>query len=312
MRKWIKTLLLLLAIVAIGYAGGRLYYYVTDGFSVSNTTSDFAYDPRWDTRPLSPSEQLLLDSILVQQFSYLGKGCQSYVFLSADGNYVMKLFKYQRYRPQPWLENLAFIPAVERYRLAKIEKKTKKREGFFRSWKLAFDALQSETGLVFVHLNKTNNLKTKLTITDKMGFAHQIDLDQFEFLIQHKATPFCTYIEELVERGDSETAKKFISSTIALILSENARGLADNDHAIMQNTGVIDGKPIHIDVGQFVRDEEVKKPEVYKQQLFNKTYRFRKWLHKRYPELEAYLEAELRQIIGEQFSTLKPHFQTFS
>lgn len=308
MRKLIKIFLALILVILVGYGTSRLYYHVTDGFLVSNITSDYLYDTRWETRPLSQQEHTLVNAILDQKFSYLGKGCQSYVFLSADGRYVIKFFKYQRFRPQEWLDYFAFIPAVDEYRLRKIEKKRNKRESVFRSWKLAFDELQPETGLIFVHLNKTSNLNKTLTISDKMGFEHQLELDKIEFLIQRKVQPYCSYITDLMSNGNVTGAKELLSQTIALILSENARGIADNDHALMQNSGVMDGKPMHVDVGQFVRDENVKQPEVYKQQLFNKTYKFRKWLHKKYPELELYLEKELRSIIGDSFDTLKPHF----
>lgn len=294
--------------VGIGYGGSRLYYKITDGFLVSNITSDYAYDERWETRPLSKQEHNLVDSILDQKFSYLGKGCQSYVFLSEDGKYVIKFFKYQRFRPQEWLDYFAFIPTVDEYRLRKIDKKQNKREGVFRSWKLAFEELQPETGLIFVHLNKTYDLNKTLTIFDKMGFEHTLDLDQIEFLIQRKVKPYCGYISDLMANKDTTAAKKLLSQTITLIMSEYARGIVDNDHALMQNSGVMDGKPMHVDVGQFVWNDEVKNPEVYQQQLFNKTYKFRKWLNKKYPELEQHLEKELRGIIGDAFDTLKPQF----
>lgn len=300
---------MVLAIIAMGYAGGRLYYRVTDGFTVGNITSDYSYDSRWDIRKLDNSEEILVDSILAQPFSYLGKGCQSYVFKSADGKYVIKFFKYQRFRPQAWLDYFAFIPAVDTYRLGKIEKKLKKREGVFRSWKLAFEELQPETGLIFVHLNKTQDLKKSLKITDKMGFEHQLDLDQMEFLIQRKAQSYCGRIEELMDNEETDRAKLLLSRTLTLLRSEYSRGFADNDHALMQNSGVLDGLPIHVDVGQFVRNEQASEPAFYKQDLFNKTYKFRRWLHKKYPELEVFLEDRLKDIIGDQFSTMKPHFK---
>lgn len=308
--KILKRLFYIVILIAIIYGLGRLYYRVTGGFTESNITYDLPYDSQWDIRPLSPKEREHVDAVVAQPFTYLGKGCQSYVFQSQDGNYVIKFFKYQRFRPQAWLDYLAFIPSIDQYRLRKIEQKRLKLENVFRSWKLAFEELQPQTGLVFVHLNKSKNLQKTLVIYDKIGMEHHIDLDQMEFLIQHKAHPLCAYIKSLMEKGDALEAKKLLSSIIALVLSENARGLADNDHALMQNTGVLDGMPIHIDVGQFVHNDDVKKPEVYKQELFNKTFKFRRWLRKNYPELADYLETELRSIIGEQFDVMQPRLKT--
>lgn len=313
----VKTLLIrilkwtaLVSVVLGGmYGASRLYYKVTDGFTVGNITSDFSYDPRWDVTALSPTEKVQVDSILSQPFTYLGKGCQAYVFLSQDGNYILKFFKYQRFRPQAWLDHFAFIPAVDKYRLGKIDKKRRKLEGVFSSWKVAYENLKPETQLVYVHLNKSHDLKKTLVIYDKMGFEHKLDADQMEFLVQRKATMLCPHIKELMERGNAVEAQMLLTRIIDLIVSEYKRGFADNDHALMQNTGVYNGYPIHIDVGQFMIRENAKQPDVYKQELFNKTYKFRKWLKKQYPELLPGFEEQLREVIGSQFDHFEPHFK---
>lgn len=310
MRNRIKQSIYLIVIIVMIYGGGRLYYRVTGGFTIGNITSDLTYDPRWETRPLTADRQHELDSILSQEFTYLGKGCQSYVFQSRDGTAVIKFFKYQRFRPQAWLEYFTFIPAVERYLNHKVEQKRIKRENIFTSWKLAFDELQSETGLLYVHLNKTHHLHKTLLIYDKMGMQHPIDLDQMEFLVQRKAQPLCPYIDDLMNNSDFAGAQRLMSQIITLVLAEYKRGLADNDHALMQNTGVLNGRPIHIDVGQFVRNDAVRTPEVYKQELFSKTFKFRRWLRQEYPPLADDLEEKLRALIGEQFSSMKPRLKT--
>lgn len=309
LRNWLNRFVILVVVVAALYGLGRLYYRVTGGFTIGNITSTLPYDPRWVTKNLTASEQNSIKAILDQPFNYLGKGCQSYVFLSADGNYVIKFFKYQRFRIQPWIDFFSFVPAVDNYRLGKVDKKRNKLEGFFGSWKLAFDELQPETGLLYVHLNKSNHLKKQLVIHDKLGFEHRVNLDQMEFLLQRKATMLCPYIDELMLNGNKEEAKQLLSRILSTVLSEYQRGLGDNDHALMQNTGVLDGYPIHIDVGQFVKDEKFKDPHVYKQEIFSKTYKFRVWLRKRYPELVSHLESELQALIGESFSRMQPHFK---
>lgn len=308
-KRWFKAILSAVVLLASVYGSGRLYYRVTDGFAIGNITSSFAYDPRWDVRSLVPSENQIVESVLDQKFLYLGKGCQSYVFLSEDGDYVLKFFKYQRFRPQQWLDYFAFIPAVDRYRLAKIEKKKNKREGVFASWKIAFEELKEETGLVFVHLNKSSNLNRELTLFDKMGLEHRVNLDQMEFLIQRKAKMLCASIRELMEKERVLEAKNLITDTIELVMSEYRRGLADNDHALMQNTGVYEGKPVHIDVGQFVHNPEIKDPSIYKQELFTKTYKFHIWLKQEYPELAQHLERLLYTKIGPQFANMQPIFK---
>lgn len=308
-HSYLKILVLSLLFIALCYGGGRLYFHLTGGFTTGNIVFTEIKDTRWEIRPLEEQEEALVNSILTQEFTYLGKGCQSYVFLSQDGHYVIKFFKYQRFKVSPLLEAFSFLPILKEYYQEKMEKKKKKREGLYHSWKIAFENLQPETGLLFVHLNNSNHLKRALTIYDKLGFQHQVDLDTTEFLIQKKAKMLCSYIDELMDHNREDQAKAFLKKIIALILSEYQRGYADNDHALMQNTGVLEGNPIHIDVGQFVQEERATDPEFYKQELFNKTYKFRSWLEKQHPTLKIFLEEQLIQTIGDPFFAMKPHFK---
>lgn len=309
MRKILQKILLMgLTILAL-YGAGRLYFQVTDGFSVKNIESDLAYNSQWETRALNLDEKHQLDQAINQPYRYLGKGCQSYVFLSTDGQYVIKFFKYQRFRLQPWLNYFPPLPAMVKYRQEKIEKKQHKLAGFFESWKLAFDSLKNETGLVFVHLNKTDDLQKMMTIYDKMGIAHEVDLDHMEFCLQRRADMLCATLMRYKEQGDLLKAQRLIEDLLALVLSEYHRGLADNDHALMQNTGVMDGKPIHIDVGQFVYNEQIKDPSIYHQELFTKMYKFKLWLKEKYPELDLFLDDRLKEVIGPAYATMRPKFR---
>lgn len=309
MKKYIKSLIIICLSILIMYGAGRLYYAVTAGFAISNITSDFSYNEKWATTPLSTSEREQLKQILAQKFKYLGKGCQSYVFASEDGKYVLKFVKYQRFRPQRWLDYFEPIPIVNRYRLAKIEKKQKKLDMLFTSWKTAYEHLKPETGLVYVHLNKSNDLQQMLTLNDKMGFEHQINMDDMEFLLQKRADMLCPTVTRFVQNGQVADAKELIDNLLSMILSEYSRGLADNDHALMQNTGAMGKIPVHIDVGQFVIKPEISNPDVYKQELFSKTYKFRMWLDKHHPELAVYLNEKLLDIIGPEFHTLVPQLK---
>ncbi len=195
------------------------------------------------------------------------------------------------------------------YREQKIEKKWKKLDRFARSWKLAFESLKKETGLIFVHLNKTDHLHKQLTLYDKIGQKHMINLDQMEFCVQHRAQMLCEALLDYKAQENLIEACQLVNRLLQMILSEYSRGLADNDHALMQNTGVVRGQPVHIDVGQFVCDEALKKNEIYFQELFTKTYKFKLWLHIHYPELEEYLNQELHRIIGPTYWVMQPKWR---
>ena len=94
----------------------------------------------------------------------------------------------------------------------------------------------------------------------------------------------CDEISNLMQVGKIEDSKTILKAFINRVLAEYKRGFADNDHALMQNTGVCDGLPIHIDVGQFVYNDQIKKPEFHLQELYTKTYKFRMWLNDNYPQ----------------------------
>lgn len=309
MKKIAKQLFFLTFFVLSIYGLGRLYFHLTGGFRYGNISSDFTFQPQWEVRPLLASEHAQWMHAIDQPYTYLGKGCQSYVFASQDGRYVIKFFKYQRYRLSTWLTYFPPLPALVKYRQEKLEKKWKKLDGFVQSWKVAFENLKEETGLLFVHLNKTNDLKQQLVIYDKLGQKHTVELDKMEFCVQRRAQLLCETLLDHKDKGDLVSAQKLIHRLMNVILSEYSRGLADNDHALMQNTGVVEGEPVHIDVGQFVFNEAVKQPAVFHQELFTKTYKFKLWLREHYPELGDYLETELSQIIGPAYLTLKPKWR---
>ena len=68
-----------------------------DGFSVALIHSGLTFNPAWETAPASPE----LDPIFSQKFHYLGCGGQSFAFVSDDGQYVIKFFKFRLFR-QPY------------------------------------------------------------------------------------------------------------------------------------------------------------------------------------------------------------------
>lgn len=305
---WLIRFSCLVFITLVCYGSIRLYYKVTDGFSIENISSDFAYQPQWEVRPLTQIEKTESDVALDQSYHYLGKGCQSYVFLSDDGNYVVKFFKYQRFRLQPWVAYFPPFPGVENYRQDKLTSKWNKLNIFVTSWKIAFENLKDESGLVFVHLNKTTNLNKHLLIYDKMNMKHVLNLDEMEFCVQRRAEPLQQTLIDDKQTGRHVKAQELLTRLLGLILSEYQRGIADNDHALLQNTGVVDNRPIHIDIGQFVLNDKFKDPDYYHQDLFTKTYRLKLWLKDNYPEMEKFLDKQLLQIIGPEYHTMQPKF----
>ncbi len=290
------------------YGAVRLYFALTGGFTEARIThEELAYNPMWEGRVLTPHEQAYVKGVLDQPYYYLGKGCQSYVFLSQDGKTVIKFPKYHRFRPQEWIDFFTWIPSVKEYQEQKAIERGLQMKKMFRGWLLGFDALGPETGVIYVHLNKTPDQPQPFTFYDKLGIAHTIDLANHEFMLQKRAVMLESALNTWMEEGNQKKAKEVIDAIVVMVLDEYARGLADNDHALMQNTGIIDDRPIHIDVGQFVRNESVKTRSGYVKGLFNKTFRFQEWLEEQYPALALHLKWRLVAIIGQDYYTMPPY-----
>lgn len=307
LQSFLKKIALFLGVVVALYGAGRLYFALTDGFSVSNISSEIPYDPQWETHVLSNLEQNQIDAALSQNYSYLGKGCQSYVFISEDRKYVIKFLKYKHFKAPGWLEYFTFIPPVEKYQMKKSAEKTRNLHKIFQSWKIAYENLSDKSGLLYIHLNKTPEWKKTLHIKDKMGISHTIALGDMEFLVQRTADMLESKLETLMAEGKQVEAEQVIDRLIQMLLDEYRQAYADNDHALMQNTGVLNGQPIHIDVGQFIHNKIVMDPKIYKQELFDKTYDFHTWLQKHYPDLAAHLRARLISVIGLEYYLKKPY-----
>lgn len=301
-----KALLFLSVLGGILFGGGRLYFALTDGFRLGNIETELHYESRWDVAALDDEGEAELRRILAQPFTYLGKGCQSYVFESEDGNYVIKFPKYQRFRSRPWDTLLSVIPSIKAQREERLAHKKEKLDGVFYGWKLAYEEMQEQTGVLYVHLNPTVKIDRHLTLYDKLGFSHHVDLDQSQFLVQKKAEMLCPTLEAAMAHHEPEEAEALIDELLSMVVVEYRNGYADNDHALIQNTGVLHGKPVHIDVGQLDKGERFAEIEVFNQELFNKMYKFRIWLFENYPELYNYLDGKLKPILGDQLQTMVP------
>ena len=303
-KKYKYIFIAALLIAAVSYGAVEAWFSLTDGFRLAHISSNLEPDTRWNTREVTDSEQKAIDEALSQTYSYIGKGCQSYVFVSEDEKYILKFIKYVRYRPQFYFYWFTFLPEFKQYLDLKIDLKNQKLARLFSSWITAYDLLTDETALIYTHLNKTNTIQRRVTIRDYAGFTYELDIDQMEFLIQKKGTELCSEIDCLMAEGKEDKTKEMLSGLFQLILSEYKRGIADNDHALMQNTGVINGKAFQLDVGAFVVDPLVSDPSIYHQQLFNKYYKFRFWLGEHHPSLLDHVNQELINEMGESFYSL--------
>lgn len=212
----------------------------TEGFSENKISSSLAPNPAWSVGAPSSEEQKKLQQIFASRFKFLGEGAQSFAFESEDSKYVLKFFNMRRFTP-----SLAdqLCPHVVRRRLKNLR-------WVFNGYKTAYDKFREDTGLVFIHLAKTNYLKQKVQVIDGKGKEHTIDLDKTEFVLQEKAELIFDRLAKLRHQGDREGMQKSIQAILELVKRRVDQGYADRDTAVSNNFGFVGNRPIQLDVGR--------------------------------------------------------------
>ena len=233
-------------------------------------------------------EDTRVREILAQSFTYLARGKQSFVFVSKDGKTVLKLLSnhYQRR-----IRLLELLPTCAWQ---------KKQLDYFRhklnltgeSYRLVESELREETGLIFLHLHKTDQFKQTVTIVDKLGIKHEIDLDSTAFILQKRATLAYPQLETWIRTHDLEAAKMGLASYVQLLKTRFEKKIADRDPLIRTNIGFRDGQALFLDLGPFSKNV-VKDPHAEVDKI---TSSLRAWLRERDPSLALFLEEEIGKI----------------
>lgn len=264
----------------------------TDGFALSKISSSLPFNSNWVTPSLELDEQRELAAALNQEYSYLGSGGQCFAFVSADNKYVIKFFKHFR-RKAPFYAGFPMPSSLKERAERRVKERRSKQERDFRSYKIAVENLKEETGLIFVHLNKTKNLRRNLQITDKAGRKFTLNLDESEFVVQKKANLIYPQIEALMAKGEKEKAQALLKNLLSLIVKRSEMGIFDEDARIHRNFGCIGEKVIVIDAGRLRKDPSIRDPKKYMGDIHKITKRLITWLEENYPELKTSLEEEI-------------------
>lgn len=274
--KFLKVILVILIFIGTE----RFCHYQTKGFAISKITSNLPQRSDWEVSPLSQEEHSFLENILNQKFIFLGSGGSFYAFASEDRNYVIKFFKMHHLNP---------IPRLRPY-IGPILDRHKKRERVFNSCKLAYNDLKEETGVIYVHLNKTKGLHKNTIIVDNLGIEHSIPLDSIEFVVQKKAVLAPEYIASLMKSGRPDLAKDALTSVWHLMEAIIKKGYDGRDMNVATNFGFINGKAVQIDIGPFKKANWVKARNFYKNRLYRSARKLDLWLQETYPELSEHFE----------------------
>lgn len=305
-RSW-KTWAVSLGVVAIASFFGVKLHRIdqkldlmstnTKRFHPSHVVCKFDHNPEWEVQ--APEELITFVNVITQQpFHWLAKGFQAYAFLSQDGEYVLKFFQQQRLREKPFLEKPFEYLFSKSFR-EKIEFKQRHREEIFSSSKLAFEEISKETGILYVHLNKTDNLLRGIRLCDSSGQAYKLKSDQVSFILQRRAHYVLPTISDHMKKGDVVQAKARLNQIFDLLLTLAKKGIVDSDYALIRNNniGFAKDRAIYIDTGHLAKhpDLDVKKQMDYE---FKKRLRpLYDWLSINYPDLAKFYEMREKEIM---------------
>lgn len=264
----------------------------TGGFTTTSLISYFEPRAEWEAPPLSSE----IEKILCQKFHYLGQGGQSFAFVSEDGNYVLKFFKLHRVLLPSLLQKLPLPSFCQEWIGKKAGKKYKKIERDFTSYKLAFEELKEETGLLFLHLNPDKIFKKKLLLVDKLNSEIHLDVHAVPFVLQKRATGLYSHISCL----NRDEAEKAFRAVFSLLINRCKKGIFDEDPRLHKNMGFIGERAIIFDAGRFLLDPQRADPEIYKRDLLSMTERFRGWIEMQHPELLASFDRQLTQALDDE------------
>lgn len=284
MKKILFILFLLGSIVSLSVilALGHL----SDGFSVNKISSPLALSPKWE---VASPQKGVAEKLLSQNFYYLGKGSQCYVFESEDRDIVLKFFRLSRYR-LPSIAHLITSPTfLTEIRDRQEEAKRQKLDLLFQSCKIAYEELQEETGLLYLHLNKTSHLKKTVLLIDRLKRVHPINIDEYAFMIQIRGEHIFTYLTRLLESGKQKEAKEALNDLATLLMRRMHKGIVDHDAVLHKNAGFRGNRALFFDVGAFSKIRIFDR----RRTLYETTRTLRLWLEKHDPELALYFTESL-------------------
>jgi hypothetical protein len=251
----------------------------TDRFTLLKIQTE-SFDSPLAMTPLSHScSQETLSTILSQPFHYLARGGQAFAFVSADGNYVLKLSKRRWGSLYHALAALP-LPYVQPIFAKKYKNALQKRDRDLSSYLLAYQAVPDLTGLFYLHLCKNPTFHHTVTLIDKIGIAHTVDLDDTTFVLQQRAEPINHYLKRLESEGNTHDMHLALASLLDTLQTALQRGVMDDDPGLHRNFGFAGNTPLFIDVGRL----QPVAPDATLT-LASITSRFRAFLQEEHPTL---------------------------
>jgi len=256
------------------------------------------------TTPVEGLDTSTLDAILSQPFHYLGQGKQMVAYESEDGKVVLKLFNPMSPLKKGWYTRWTLWKRYSSLKWFSREWLSQKERLFklFKRHKIAFEHLQDETGLLYVHLSPSEKITHYLHLTDQHGKKHILPLENTPFVLQEKAVPVPTYLTQLLNNHEIEKAALAIGRLEALFEKRTELGITDRIQTMHNNYGFVGDKPIQIDVGRIHMNEELIPDKEAEKRRLNES--LHSWVSAHFPQLFEEHKAICSDLINEPLPSL--------
>lgn len=282
MVKFFKSLLAILAIVVISFCS---YSFFIRQFKLSNIKGDW---PSVSYKKIADEQLNFLKEVFSQEFYYLDRGKQAFVFASKDKKYVLKFFDVHCLRSG----SSSFLFSINK------EECFKKMEALFKGYELA-EARLKDTGLLFLQLTPDPSYSLSIVAIDRFNIKHHINLAEVPFVLQKMATPLRELVSSLLDRQKVVNTEHRLRQIIDMYVEQYRLGIVDLDYNFMYNTGFIGDYPLRIDLGRVVLNEEFKNPKVYQQDLKKIEKRLEGWLERHYPKYRREILDDFKMKLAE-------------
>lgn len=284
-KKIIYLLLLFCSVAAIFLA----MRYFTDGFRINKIIGKIPFDETFSSLTKEPP-----DLLLNQPYRYLGKGKQAFVFSSEDEKYVLKFIATQKYN-DPFRRRLLktfnkpLLAVFQKYLDGRTFNRKRNFKRSIESYCLAYDQLKEETGLIYLHLKKTDLCK-KITLIDKLGMAHEIDLNSTYFILQKKANSLKSTITLTLKKKDKKKMQRIIDDYLKNSFKTISKGIVNKDSSV-KNSGYIETQFVEYDIGRFEKINEINSKN-----FISYIQYFRKYLEKNDPNSLEYFDEKASEL----------------
>ncbi|HSX26947.1 MAG TPA: hypothetical protein VLE89_08090 [Chlamydiales bacterium] len=235
-------------------------------FRLNKCAIEWPNNPEWEI-PGDPPPWIV--DLFQKPFTYFSRGRQTYVFLSSDGNYVLKLFRFDSYQKGKGSKIFKNIQKWMGYHPKENVRSFEERVPMtFHSCHLSHVLAPHLTGVVWTHLNPKNGKFPLFIVKNRLGQKFKVDPSQYRFIIQKKGISLKEALLKLDRKGLIDSYKLLLEELKSL-------GLSSQDPKLGDNFGVLDGKVIAMDVGDFVQTADFPDSEIP-----NYINRLNQWLEK--------------------------------